>query len=160
VNTIEEDAAGRAPSSFGGAFRFLHAFNGWLTLYLAIGAILGMAFWEHEKESGYCIPKLMYFATLATDCSIALVNGFWFVAVSLPRLAVIMIAMPLAMMFAGIKNGSAGYFLNVIPWLKATIPLLLLITASIVYWWARSRAIAMAMAASLLLTVSYLAYLV
>jgi hypothetical protein len=160
VNTIEKATAGRGPYPFGGGFRFLHAFSGWLMLYLAIGAISGMAFWEQEKGSGYCIPKLMYFATLATDCSIALVNGFWFVAVSLPRLAVIMIAMPLAMTSAGIKNGSIGYFLNVIPWLKATIPLLLLITAGTVYWWVRSRAIAMAMAVSLLLTVSYLAYLV
>ena len=157
--TAAADSDRQRMRTIGGGYRFLHALSGWLTLYLAIGAILGMAFWELESERGHCTPKLMYFATLATDCSIALVNGFWFVAVALPRLAVIVIALPLALMSAGIKNGSIGYFLNILPWLKTTVPLLLLLTAGTVYWWVRSRAIAAAIAVSLLLTVSYLAYL-
>jgi hypothetical protein len=166
--TIDDVAGKKDMRPLSRAIGAMHALAGWLLIYLAIGGALGFAFWQPLTDGPSCFPRITVFGVLTTSCPMQIVNIFWYFAVEVPRFAVVILAMPLmfvfvtikAMIFAGgQKTTYYSYLWNAVPWLRATIPLLILIFAGGTFWWKRTRAIALGAPAAFVAAAVYLAIL-
>lgn len=96
------------------------------------------------------------FGAIETTCGTEWANLMWFIAIGIPRLLII----PSGLMFALLK---AGFFardgrlaLNAIPFVLASIPVLLLIWGGRNYWWNRQRAVAWIATMSIVLEIALL----
>lgn len=104
--------------------------------YLDAGGLLGFILQQNGPDKPACWPHVSVFGVLETNCASSLAGWFWFFAAELPRMILVFPALAIAMIRAGIRNGSFGgsYFLESIPWVLYSIPLLLVIWLGISSW--------------------------
>jgi hypothetical protein len=77
----------------------------WFALYVAVGGLLSFCvarehapfrlFAEGWVPPPACLPQRELFDTIASRCPVAAVNWFWFVLVGLPRLCIVLVALPI-----------------------------------------------------------------
>jgi hypothetical protein len=139
----------------------LHRLAGWFLLYLVIGGMIGLAFWTPHRSDATCVPYLTIFLLLQTNCGSELITLFWTLVVGIPRSFMIPFVLTLALFKAVFTNGVNGhsYLPNAFHWMKISVPVLLLYSAGISYWWGCNRKLAIITGAFLPIAVAILVFL-
>lgn len=111
-----------------------------ILLYIDAGGLLGFLLTQNHASEHACWPYVSVFGVLETNCTNPLIGWLWFFAIELPRMVLVVPALALAFIEAGIKNGQygIGYFLGSIPWLAYSIPMFLIVWLGISAWRKRS----------------------
>lgn len=103
------------------AFRaapFLRALAGWLAVHIAVGGLLGFIFvhqhapfclfCDGREPKPNCLPGLQLFGEIESRCRLAVVNGFWFVILGLPRLCISLPAIVILIAVDAMRSRDAG----------------------------------------------------
>jgi hypothetical protein len=108
-----------------------------ILLYIDIGALAGFLIERHHHGATDCWPYVSVFGVLETECTNALMGWVWFFLVGLPRVLIMLPALGLSMIEAGIKSGpvfGTYYAFASITWLLYSIPLFAIVWAAISSW--------------------------
>jgi hypothetical protein len=108
--------------------------------YVDIGGLVGFLGERTGTSEAMCWPRASVFGVLETDCLNGILAWSWFFTADLPRMMIVMPALDIVMIAAGMRNGAygAGYLLESIQWFLYSIPLLLLVLVGIWSWRKRS----------------------
>lgn len=136
--------------------RYGYAAIGWLLVYLAVGGALGFAVTRPHQAGPSCVPFLSMFGAIETTCSNEWANLLWFIAIGIPRLLIIPSGLMFALLKAGFIARDGRMALDAIPFVLASIPVLLLIWCGRNYWWNRQRVVAWIATMSIVLEIALL----
>jgi hypothetical protein len=134
--------------------------SGLFALYVAIGCLIGFALPHSDAENPGCFPYGSTFGVFLWKCTSAAADLSWNAVVGWPRSLIIPPALVFASIKATVKNHFHYWFvLDGVPFIPQSFLLALVLYISFVYWWSRSKALAIGLTATLLGEVLYLGWL-
>ncbi len=117
---------------------------GWFGLYVAAGGALVLLIPPGRyTDAPGCYPHYTVAGLIGSNCSLPLVNMVWFLALGLPRVAIVRIALVAALVRGAVKNfPELHYLVDALPFVALSAPFVCLYYLSFRYWRTRDRRIA------------------
>jgi hypothetical protein len=125
--------------------------------YVAIGGLPGLLIANLPPAGLACFPSLSASGVLGTHCQTAGLNAAWTIAVSIPRLMLVLLATPARLVADAIFDSRLASLGNAIAFLPVAVPEAVLLAIGFVVWRERHPRAALVMLVAMLAEIALLA---
>lgn len=128
--------------------------------YVAVGGLPGLLIADVLPSLPACFPSLSASGAIEAHCQSGVLNAFWTMTVSIPRVLLILLATPIGLVKDAIVEGRLASLGNAIAYLPVALPEAALLVIGFVVWRERTPKAALLMLLAILVETALLAHAV